>query len=105
MEKRRPFKKFDQRGGGGGRNADRKYDSKDPQSRRTFRPRQRQPIPKGVKIEFKNLALLQKYLTERGKVISRRFTNVTTGEQRQLVESIKQARFLGLLPVGSSKRK
>ena len=104
MERRKPFKRIDRRTG---KPIERKYDSKDPQGRRSFhRPgRQRQPIPKGTKIDYKNLALLQKYLTERGKVLTRRFSNVTAGEQRQLVESIKRARFLGLLPVGSAKRK
>ena len=68
----------------------------------------RQPrftIPKGTEINFKNVAFLQKCLTERGKVFSRRMTNATAKEQRQLAEAVKLARFLGLLPVGSSKRK
>ncbi len=68
----------------------------------------RQPrftIPKGTEIDYKNIALLQKCLTERGKVFSRRLTSTNAKEQRQLTVSVKRARFLGLLPVGTSKRK
>ena len=49
------------------------------------------------KIEYKNLALLQKFLTERGKILSHRVTGVTSAQQRRLTGAIKQARFLGLL--------
>jgi|GEM_PF-95714 len=62
-------------------------------------------IPKGTEINYKNIAFLQKCLTERGKVFSRRMTNANATQQRQLAEAVKLARFLGLLPVGSSKRK
>lgn len=62
-------------------------------------------IPKGTEINYKNIAFLQKCLTERGKIFSRRMTNANAKEQRLLAEAVKRARFLGLLPVGSSKRK
>lgn len=55
---------------------------------------------KDEKIEYKNLSFLQKYLTDRGKILSRRFTGISAGEQRKLTVAIKHARFLGLLPVG-----
>ena len=61
-------------------------------------------LPKDAKIEFKNLPLLQKYLTDRGKLISRRISGVTGKQQRDLSVAIKRARYLGLLPVGSSKK-
>ncbi len=62
-------------------------------------------IPKGTEINYKNIAFLQKCLTERGKIFSRRMTNANAKQQRLLAEAVKRARFLGLLPVGSSKRK
>ena len=62
-------------------------------------------IPKGTEINYKNIAFLQKCLTERGKIFSRRMTNANAKQQRELAEAVKLARFLGLLPVGSSKRK
>jgi len=55
---------------------------------------------KGEKIDYKNLSFLQRYLTDRGKILSRRFTGISAGEQRELTAAIKNARFLGLLPVG-----
>ena len=51
-------------------------------------------------IDYKNIPLLQKYVTERGKIIPRRITGVSAKEQRQLTAAIKQARFLALLETG-----
>ena len=62
-------------------------------------------LPKDIKIEYKNLPLLQRYLTDRGKIVARRITGITGKEQREMTMAIKRARFLGLLPVGSSKRR
>jgi small subunit ribosomal protein S18 len=56
-------------------------------------------------IDYKNISFLQKFITERGKMVSRRFSGVSAKEQRLLSVAIKRARFLGLLPVGSAKRK
>ena len=62
-------------------------------------------ISKQESIEYKNIPLLQKFVTERGKMVSRRFSGISAKEQRAVSISIKHARFLGLLPVGSAKRK
>ncbi len=56
-------------------------------------------------IDYKNLNLLQKYLTDRGKIISRRITGITCKQQRDLAVAVKRARYLGLLPVGGVKKK
>ncbi len=56
-------------------------------------------------IDYKNISFLQKFVTERGKMVSRRFSGVSAKEQRLLSVAIKRARYLGLLPVGSAKRK
>ena len=61
-------------------------------------------IPKGVEIDYKNLSLLQKYLTERGKLIPRRISGITAKEQRRLATAVKRARFLALLTTGGVKR-
>ena len=74
-------------------------------NRRSGHRPQRLAIPKGTDISYKNLAFLQKCLTERGKIFSRRLTSASAKEQRLLCTAVKRARFLGLLPVGSSKRK
>ena len=62
-------------------------------------------LPKDVKIDYKNIPLLQRYLTDRGKLLSRRITGITGKDQRDLTVSIKRARYLGLLSVGSSKKR
>ncbi len=62
-------------------------------------------LPKDIKIDYKNIPLLQRFLTDRGKLLSRRITGITGKEQRDLTTSIKRARYLGLLSVGSSKKR
>ena len=99
--KKRPFEKkpFKKDGDGhshGGRDRD--------GARRGPRP-PRMSIPKGTEINYKNIAFLQKCLTERGKLFSRRLTSANATQQRQITVAVKLARFLGLLPVGSSRRK
>jgi small subunit ribosomal protein S18 len=51
-----------------------------------------------VEIDYKNLRLLQKYVTERGKIIPSRITFVSAKRQRELAMAIKRARFLALMP-------
>jgi small subunit ribosomal protein S18 len=41
---------------------------------------------------------LQRFLSERGKIVPSRITAVSTKKQRALARAIKRARFLGLLP-------
>jgi len=93
---KKPFKKDGDNNSFGGRGGD--------GARRAPRP-PRMSIPKGTEINYKNIAFLQKCLTERGKLFSRRLTSATATQQRQITIAVKLARFLGLLPVGSSKRK
>jgi small subunit ribosomal protein S18 len=49
-------------------------------------------------IDYKDVKLLQRYLSERGKIVPSRITAVSAGKQRELAKAIKRARFLGLLP-------
>src|SRR5437870_6203647 len=50
------------------------------------------------KIDYKDVRLLQRYVSERGKIVPSRITAVSTKKQRELARAIKRARFLGLLP-------
>ena len=50
------------------------------------------------KIDFKDVRLLQRYVSERGKIVPSRITAVSAKKQRELARAIKRARFLGLLP-------
>ena len=49
------------------------------------------------KIDYKNVRLLKKYVTENGKILPSRITSVSQKKQRELSTSIKRARNLGLI--------
>ena len=49
-------------------------------------------------IDYKDVRLLQRYVSERGKIVPSRITAVSAKKQRELAKAIKRARFLGLLP-------
>ena len=50
------------------------------------------------KIDYKDVKLLQRFVSERGKIVPSRITAVSAKKQRELSQAIKRARFLGLLP-------
>lgn len=59
----------------------------------------------GNEIDYKNLKLLENYITaETGKIVPSRITGTQTRYQRQLAKAIKVARFLALLPYCDSHR-
>jgi small subunit ribosomal protein S18 len=49
-------------------------------------------------IDYKDTKLLQRFVSERGKIVPSRITAVSAKKQRELARAIKRARFLGLLP-------
>ena len=49
-------------------------------------------------IDYKDVKLLQRYISERGKIVPSRITAVSAKKQRELASAIKRARFLALLP-------
>jgi small subunit ribosomal protein S18 len=49
-------------------------------------------------IDYKDEKLLQRFLTERGKILPARLSGITARHQRQLQTAIKRARYLALLP-------
>jgi small subunit ribosomal protein S18 len=50
-----------------------------------------------TEIDYKDAELLRKFTTERGKILSRRYTGVSSKQQRQVKRAIRQARVMGLL--------
>ncbi|HYI99220.1 MAG TPA: 30S ribosomal protein S18 [Thermoleophilaceae bacterium] len=50
------------------------------------------------KIDYKNVALLQRFITERGKIRSRRVTGLSRRDQSKMARAVKRSRELGLLP-------
>ncbi|WP_144185595.1 30S ribosomal protein S18 [Elioraea rosea] len=79
-----------------------------PASRRTavgarrpfYRRRKSCPFsgPNAPKIDYKDVRLLSRYISERGKIVPSRITAVSGKKQRALAVAIKRARFLALLP-------
>ena len=49
-------------------------------------------------VDYKDLDLLKKFVTETGKIVPSRITGTRARYQRQLAKAIKMARFLALLP-------
>ncbi|MET7639663.1 30S ribosomal protein S18 [Streptomyces sp. NPDC005438] len=52
-------------------------------------------------IDYKDLTLLRRFLSDRGKIRARRLTGVTVAQQRQVTRAIKNAREMALLPYPS----
>lgn len=50
------------------------------------------------KIDYKDTKFLSRYISERGKIMPSRITNVTAKTQREIARAIKRARFVALLP-------
>jgi small subunit ribosomal protein S18 len=50
------------------------------------------------KIDYKDVKLLQRYISERGKIVPSRITAVCAKKQRELAKAIKRARYMALLP-------
>ena len=74
------------------RNADRKQQ----------RPRPNPLDAAGITyIDYKDTDLLRKFISDRGKIRSRRVTRVTSQQQRRLARAIKNAREMALLPYAS----
>ncbi|MAR52872.1 MAG: 30S ribosomal protein S18 [Synechococcus sp. ArSW.bin.68] len=56
------------------------------------------PIKPGDPIDYKDVDLLKKFITERGKILPRRLTGLTARQQRDLTNAVKRARIVALLP-------
>jgi small subunit ribosomal protein S18 len=56
------------------------------------------PLPTNEVIDYKDVELLSKFLTEQGKILPRRMTGLTTKQQTRLTKAVKRARMLSLLP-------
>jgi small subunit ribosomal protein S18 len=59
------------------------------------------PLLNVDRIDYKDTALLRKFISDRGKIRSRRVTGVTVQQQRRIAQAIKTAREMALLPYTS----
>jgi small subunit ribosomal protein S18 len=64
----------------------------------TFYRRRVSPIKPNEPIDYKDIDLLRKFISEQGKILPRRVTGLTAKQQRQLTRAVKRARILALLP-------
>ena len=53
--------------------------------------------PGSPKIDYKDIRLLSRYVTEKGKIVPSRITGVSRKKQKELAKAIKRARFLSLM--------
>nr|QVX28762.1 ribosomal protein S18 [Poiretia bahiana] len=65
--------------------------------KRSFR-RRLPPIQSGDRIDYKNMSLISRFISEQGKILSRRVNRLTLKQQRLITIAIKQARILSSLP-------
>jgi small subunit ribosomal protein S18 len=49
-------------------------------------------------VDYKNIKLISRFISERGRILPSRITSVSAMKQRELREAIKRARILALLP-------
>jgi len=71
------------------------------------KPKKKQNPLKAAKItvvDYKDTALLRKFISDRGKIRARRVTGVSVQEQRQIAIAIKNAREMALLPYTTTGR-
>ncbi|MCM3087579.1 small subunit ribosomal protein S18 [Bhargavaea ginsengi] len=57
-----------------------------------------------TRIDYKEVDLLKKFISERGKILPRRVTGTSAKWQRKLTVAIKRARIMGLLPFTTEER-
>ena len=68
------------------------------------KPRRNQLKSMGLTtVDYKDTAVLRVFISERGKIRSRRVTGLTVGQQRQVATAIKNAREMALLPYPAAR--
>lgn len=55
-------------------------------------------------VDYKDVNVLRKFISDRGKIRARRVTGVTVQQQRDIAKAVKNAREMALLPYSSSAR-
>nr|AMM04638.1 ribosomal protein S18 [Monotropa hypopitys] len=63
-----------------------------------YSPRRFLPIQSGDKIDYRNISLISRFISQQGKILSRRVSKLTLKQQRLITIAIKKARILSLLP-------
>jgi len=92
-----PLKRKKIKAGPGGRSGTRR-----PRGPRRPAPDFKKPARKLGSVDYKNVELLRKFISENGKILPRRLTRLSAADQRKLARAIKRARTLALLPFKST---
>jgi len=94
-----------------GRLKQRSYETKEGEKRTVFEvevdevgPSLRNATAKVTYIDYKDVATLRKYISDRGKIRARRVTGACTQHQRQIADAVKNSREVALLPYTSTAR-
>lgn len=78
--------------------------SKKPRVEPGKRPKKNPLITAGVEtVDYKDVGLLRTFISDRGKIRSRRVTGLTPQQQRQVAVAVKNAREMALLPFTSNR--
>ncbi|CAK9150806.1 unnamed protein product [Ilex paraguariensis] len=72
-------------------------------SKRSFR-RRLPPIQSGDRIDYRNMSLISRFISEQEKILSRRVNRLTLKQQRLITIDIKQAHILSSLPFLSNEK-
>ncbi|MFE4455655.1 30S ribosomal protein S18 [Streptomyces sp. NPDC056796] len=76
-----------------------------PDSRTPLKPRPNPLDAAGISyVDYKDTDLLRTFVSDRGKIRSRRVTRITARQQRQVAAAVKNAREMALLPYASSAK-
>ncbi|MBB0244996.1 30S ribosomal protein S18 [Streptomyces alkaliphilus] len=77
---------------------------RNPRERKPLRARPNPLIAAGIEyIDYKDTDLLRKFISDRGKIRSRRVTRLTVRQQRLMAKAIKNAREMALLPYAAGR--
>lgn len=60
--------------------------------------------PNAPTLDHKDVRLLSRFVSERGKIVPARISSVSAKKQRELARTIKRARYLALMPYNDSQR-
>ena len=83
----------------------RNHGNKQARMEQSRRPKKNPLKAAGVeKVDYKDINLLRQFISDRGKIRSRRVTGLTPPQQRQVATAVKNAREMALLPYSSSAR-
>ncbi|MFA5688476.1 MAG: 30S ribosomal protein S18 [Kiritimatiellales bacterium] len=57
----------------------------------------KKPLEGVTEIDYKDAEMLRKFMTDRGKILPRRYNGISSRQQRQIKRAIRQARVMGFL--------